>query len=385
MKNFLFLLIFCVYYNTLQASQNSDIISIHTMPINSSHIRYTKCYDSLLFEFEKFPLALSSTTVSNSCPCIPETFILSIPNGRVQYQKTVVPADNHILTILANGHIIKELIWRWSPLQNKDNMLKLKNLPNLERIQGTVAVIAQEGHNNYYHWMTEVLPKLALLEDKKINYDWLYVPCWSLFQEQTLLSAGINPKKIVTPAEYPHLQANELIVPSAVSLSCYTPLWVVNYLRTKFIPLARKAPGGKIFGKKIFISRQNAPYRKIINEDEIFAKFKELGFKRYILENLSFLDQVSLFNNANIIVGAHGAGLTNLIFAKQKIPVIEIFQEREDDTFWYLSQTIGLKHECIKTTEFKKDLGHTDTIVPLNVIEPIIERLKKDANLIPIA
>src|SRR5271154_6017416 len=128
MKNFLFLLIFCVYYNTLQASQNSDIISIHTMPINSSHIRYTKCYDSLLFEFEKFPLALSSTTVSNSCPCIPETFILSIPNGRVQYQKTVVPADNHILTILANGHIIKELIWRWSPLQNKDNMLKLKNL-----------------------------------------------------------------------------------------------------------------------------------------------------------------------------------------------------------------------------------------------------------------
>lgn len=96
------------------------------------------------------------------------------------------------------------------------------------------------------------------------------------------------------------------------------------------------------------------------------------------------MDQVSLFNKATIIVGAHGAGLTNLIFAKPKIHVIEIFQEREDDTFWYLSQTIGLKHECIKTTEFKKDLDYSDTIVPLTAIQPVIERLKKDMNPIPI-
>lgn len=249
MKNFLFLLIFCVYYNTVQASENSDIISIHTMLTNSSPIQYTKCHSSTLFKFEKFPLA-SSTTASDSYPLIPETFILSIPNGRIQYQKTIVPADNHILTILANGHIIKELIWRWSPLQNKNNMLKLKNLPALEISRGKVAVIAQEGHNNYYHWMTEVLPKLALLEDKKITYDSLYVPYWSLFQEETLLLAGVNPKKVIAPVVCPHLQANELIVPSAVSLACYTPLWVVNYLRAKFIPLAKNSAGGKIFEKK---------------------------------------------------------------------------------------------------------------------------------------
>ena len=37
-----------------------------------------------------------------------------------------------------------------------------------------------------------------------------------------------------------------------------------------------------------------------------------------------FIDQVKIFNSAKLIVAMHGAGLTNLLFCKNKTKVIEI-------------------------------------------------------------
>jgi hypothetical protein len=65
-----------------------------------------------------------------------------------------------------------------------------------------------------------------------------------------------------------------------------------------------------------------------------------------------------------------------LLFSKPGTQVIEIFQKREDDTYWYLSQVIGLHHTCVKTTDFNKDGDDADTIVPLTLIEPVINTLK---------
>ena len=43
-----------------------------------------------------------------------------------------------------------------------------------------------------------------------------------------------------------------------------------------------------------------------------------------ILEKKSFLEQVSIFYNAKVVVGAHGAGLANICFSKSKSRIIEI-------------------------------------------------------------
>jgi hypothetical protein len=56
-------------------------------------------------------------------------------------------------------------------------------------------------------------------------------------------------------------------------------------------------------------------------------------------------------------VSFHSAGLTNLIFSKPGIQVIEIFQEHEENYFCYLSQALHLKYDCLKTTLFKKKAG----------------------------
>ena len=66
---------------------------------------------------------------------------------------------------------------------------------------------------------------------------------------------------------------------------------------------------GSKFSKKVFISRKDAPKRRIINEDKIFALFEQQGFVRYEMSKLSILDQILIMQNADIVVGEHGAGL----------------------------------------------------------------------------
>lgn len=45
----------------------------------------------------------------------------------------------------------------------------------------------------------------------------------------------------------------------------------------------------------------------------------------FYFENTSFSAQVQAISRADLIVGAHGAGLTNIIFAKKNTPVMEVF------------------------------------------------------------
>jgi hypothetical protein len=57
-------------------------------------------------------------------------------------------------------------------------------------------------------------------------------------------------------------------------------------------------------------------------------KLESYGFDSYVLEDLSFYEQVDLFSSAEIVVGPHGAGFTNTIFADD-LTLLELFGSGE--------------------------------------------------------
>ena len=68
--------------------------------------------------------------------------------------------------------------------------------------------------------------------------------------------------------------------------------------------------------------------RRSINAHEeikkyMSTKYKE-NFANIILENYSMEEQITIFQNAKLIVGQHGAGLFNLVFSKAGTQLIEI-------------------------------------------------------------
>ena len=64
--------------------------------------------------------------------------------------------------------------------------------------------------------------------------------------------------------------------------------------------------------------------RRISNHCELAQALARLGFIDVELEKMPMEDQIRLFYNAEMVVGPHGAGLANLLFAKST-RVLELF------------------------------------------------------------
>lgn len=100
----------------------------------------------------------------------------------------------------------------------------------------------------------------------------------------------------------------------------------------------------------IYISRSQARARKITNEQKLLEVLKKYNFEIYLLENLSFEEQIDLFSRTKNIVAPHGAGLTNIVFTKNTINILELENElHHTNVYWNLGVACGAtKYEILK-------------------------------------
>jgi len=73
---------------------------------------------------------------------------------------------------------------------------------------------------------------------------------------------------------------------------------------------------------RVYINRRDE--RRLKNEKEVQNLLRANGFDIVTLEDLTLDQQVQLFAYADLIVGFHGAGLTNLLFCEKGTRVLEI-------------------------------------------------------------
>lgn len=100
----------------------------------------------------------------------------------------------------------------------------------------------------------------------------------------------------------------------------------------------------------IYISRSlDTVSRKIVNEDFLLERLNAISnFISFTPSLHTFQEQFELFASSNVIVAAHGAGLSNLICAQRGSLVIEI--NRTSDVRWHykrISEILGLQHHLI--------------------------------------
>lgn len=358
---------------TINSSWCCDRVSVADILSSHPEISYKICTPAKYIEYEKLPVT-DDHHLHPYKGIFQETFILHIPRGQVY------GVDGHILV---GDSLINDIVWRNCPLPRSELEDARKNKP-LKKIN-RMAIIAQSGHSFYYHWIVEILGRLALLEQAGEEYDYLYVPTYRPFMKEALLLWGVNPEKIIDATDDVLYEVDEIIVPSIVSsisvygnarLAHYAPKEIVDYVKSKLIDSFERQNNNYSFCKRVFISRADAKFRKILNEEEVFEKFADHGFERYILSNLSLVEQIALFKNAEIVVGTLGSGLTNILFCNKDALVVDIFQARRDCTIYYLSQVLGLKYKCVKTMEFiDQNDGQFDMEMSLDIVEKLLEEL----------
>jgi hypothetical protein len=364
------LFIFSAYILCAQISYLNfqPVIDLNDLLTMRPDIKYQQLSDSCMVSCMPNYELLEDKMWWESYPVeFPKRFVLEIPNGSVYAQHG---------SIIVNNMYINEFIWAPTKAERIFPLANIINLPQPEFVHGTIAVLAQGGCGNYYHWMLELLPRFAILEESKIHYDYIYTQVRFDFMKESLTLLGVDLNGVIPANKDRYIQADRLVVPSVASPFGYATPFAIDFLRTKFIPLAQKTIDSSNFSKRVFISRNKNSIRRIKNEEEVFKLFEPYGFVKYELENLSILEQVALFYHAEIIVGEHGAGLANIVFCQPETQVVEIFQARYDAMYWYLSQQVGLRYTFVKTTDFGIDNGkRSQVIIPLEPIKKCIKKL----------
>ena len=76
--------------------------------------------------------------------------------------------------------------------------------------------------------------------------------------------------------------------------------------------------------EKIYVRREDANYRNILNEADLIDKLKKNGFKIISTSQYEILEQINFFVNAKIILSPYGSGLANIVFCNPGTKVYEI-------------------------------------------------------------
>ena len=299
------------------------------------------------------------------------TFTATIPNGRawiepkksdwaVCHEIAILTDDNCLLADLSRSYP-----WYLPGCKHHDatrhSLLRREEpLPPSQRISGRVAILSGLSGHIYYHWLFDVLPRIEILQQDLqeqgldlSSIDYFVVNNFEKsYQLETLAALGIPTQKMMASDRTPHIEADELIVPSFAGHFDWVPPSSIDFLRQTF--LSRNAPYKA--SPKIYISRQQAKYRQIFNEPEVIELLSRFGFVSVVLETLTVAEQAALFAQAEVIVSPHGSGLANLAFCSPKATVVECFSPHYLRTdYWMISQYLQLNHYYLIGESFACD------------------------------
>ena len=253
-------------------------------------------------------------------------FVAEIPNGRA------VGKEPFIIT--GDDTIMGDLSMIFSPYYH--DIFFTAKLPKCVKISGPVLVLAGAPGSNFGHWLHQMLPRLELAYQagwKTQDFEKVLINSTSNnFAIESLLAVGFNKNQFVETFSEMHLQSSNLIVPS-IPEAGNPPEWITSFLRSAYgTPVSKPR-------RRIYTSRANSRWRRIINEEELYPVLTSFGFDIIFPESLSFIDGVRLFEDSEAVCGMHGANLANICFCKPGAKLIEIYHPQHPEIYYWVTAT----------------------------------------------
>ena len=249
------------------------------------------------------------------------------------------------------------------------------------------------GSWNYYHWTLEIVAKLkyfsslnfarknikVVLPDHakstksfsvmleiilKNEYDLIFVSRHQVANIKKLYTIT-TPSNIVFNTRYGEIFKKDYLFYDKESIDFIRESILSSAQYKAFVESREEI---KSF-KKIYLARKNNTERKY-NQAEVLDLVVKQGFIPVYLEELSFLEQVYLFQNVEFIIGASGAAWTNIIYTKPRTKGVSWLGINIKSFSCY--STLGKYYECdLKFFSCEVDdesFNHSSYSVDLNTL-----------------
>ena len=238
----------------------------------------------------------------------------------------------------------------YGPVPEDHWVFRSIKLPKVHKLTGKTLFLSSR--SNYWHLLADELCDLSLLIKSSIKlnkFDHIIFEKSHFNAGKELQEIfGLNQVNQVSLQRHLHVECEELFFFTGTFCLSKDALSLVEY-KIKSSLKQSTSKSGKT-SKRIIISRGSSTTRRWLNENECMQLLDILGFKLIDPSNLSLAQQVEAFSNAEIILGPHGAGLTNIMFCNPGTKVIEIRSQHQGGEYSSatcyeeLSRIMGVKH-----------------------------------------
>lgn len=279
----------------------------------------------------------------------------------------------------------------------KRRTVTLRGFSRRSRRQVPLGVhLLKEHAQNYYHWMFECMPRLLFFRDH-----------WRL------LGIDVKPVLLIEHELFPQLREAlqlQLDFPHEIQtvrrgevvecerLFYVSPFWysldnsenpvepekdyvvdrqAVAMIRSAYQHLQTPGPATR----KLYIPRLPGQLRRIINTPEVEAVLLRHGFETVQPHLLSFREQVAMFSQARVVLGASGAAFSNLAFMPAGSQAVIISPKQLGNFNYYIFQQqadvagVELAHLLARPEREQRYHVHNDFRVDCVDLERLVSRL----------
>jgi capsular polysaccharide biosynthesis protein len=128
--------------------------------------------------------------------------------------------------------------------------------------------------------------------------------------------------------------------------------------------------------RRIYISRRDAIWRKVVNENDVMTLLGRYGFELIELSGMPIRQMIDLMASAEVVVGPSGANLSGAMFCQPGSAVVELtFEPYIRKYYFQATSTISeCRHYKVRGTPLSNPENYTrwDFSVPLPELETAI-------------
>jgi capsular polysaccharide biosynthesis protein len=276
------------------------------------------------------------------------------------YRLRDVTLDASLMLLLRGRARIPETRYLVSDDQYADTLVKPLPADAMDPAVHFVIAVNRAWYN-YYHWLVQAVPAIDwTLRQRGQHRVSLVLPPLRPWQEETLallgyqgiprLTLNISSTYLLHQAEFSDLLGAGM--PDAVS--CATA--------ATFRRLDSAVPWTHGAADEIYVARADAENRTAQNEAELIDHLDREGVRIIVPGALSVAEQIAAFRAARLIIGPHGAGLSNIAFCRPGSFVYELLpQHYPNSCFNRLAQSAGISYWADLFESFGRGTVHERT------------------------
>lgn len=208
-----------------------------------------------------------------------------------------------------------------------------------DTIPDPVILVDTAERRNYFHFLVEVLPR-AIHYGAKFPDHLIVVSRNMPDGFRRILADFVGAERLLTAEVGRLYHYRTAVCVHSVAANIHSFSKVLDLAADRILERYVPDPGPP---RDLYVSRADAGFRRLAAPERVEPAIAAAGYETVVNSELGFAGQVRAFAAARRVIGVHGAGLANLVFARRLRRLTEFLPQdhQHPSPFWALASLRG--------------------------------------------